>query len=145
MNDQLYVRDYSEKDFNEVEKLWEDTGMGGKQRGDNHSIIEKSIILGGKLLILENQESGEIIGTSWLTFDGRRIYLHHFGIKPEYQKKGYSKILLKESLQFAQNKGVQIKVEVHKDNEVALHLYRKGGFNYLGDYLVFIIRDFNKL
>lgn len=137
----LQIRDYKSEDYLEVEELWKDTEMGGDERGDDNEIIEETIQLGGKLFILEDIATGKIIGTSWLTQDGRRIYLHHFGIRPEHQGKGYSKILLKESLNFARNTGKQIKLEVHKNNIKAVELYRKGGFKYLGDYDVYIIRD----
>ncbi|OQX80867.1 MAG: hypothetical protein B6D61_01465 [Bacteroidetes bacterium 4484_249] len=141
----LQIRNYKPDDFAEVEKLWKDTGMGGAERGDDAEVIEETFKIGGKLLILENSVSGEIIGTSWLTNDGRRIYLHHFGIKPKYQGNGYSKILLKASLDFARNAGKQIKLEVHKNLSVATELYKKAGFIYLGDYDVYIIRNYQSL
>jgi ribosomal protein S18 acetylase RimI-like enzyme len=82
-----------------------------------------------------------IIGTSWLTVDGRRTYIHHFGIHTEYQGNGLSKMLLDASLKLAKSLGMQVKLEVHKENAKAIGLYKKAGFNYLGDYLVYIIRD----
>ncbi|GAB4280179.1 MAG: hypothetical protein Kow0068_04370 [Marinilabiliales bacterium] len=139
----MYVfRDYKESDFNEVMKLWEDTGMGSPQRGDNNEIIVRTIKSGGKFIIMENKDTGEIIGTSWLTTDQRRIYLHHFGIKPQYQGQGLSHALAEESIKFARTKNMQIKLEVHKTNTKAIKLYEKHGFKYLGDYLVYIIRKF---
>jgi ribosomal protein S18 acetylase RimI-like enzyme len=54
-------------------------------------------------------------------------------------------ILLGESLKLAKTYGMQIKLEVHKDNARALGLYTKAGFTYLGDYLVFIIRDISHI
>jgi ribosomal protein S18 acetylase RimI-like enzyme len=137
------IRDYSESDFDDVNNIWNETGMGGRQRGDDKKTIADTLNCGGKLLVLENKDSGEIIGTSWLTNDGRRIYLHHFGLKPAFQGKGLSNLLLESSLKFAKSKGLQIKLEVHKNNEVAINLYKKYGFKYLGDYLIFIIRDIN--
>ncbi len=142
---ELIIRDYRKGDFSQVEKLWIATGMGAKERADDERIIEKTLRQGGKLLILENTLNSEIIGTSWMTSDGRRIYLHHFGIRPDHQGKGYSKILLKESLNFARLTGLQIKLEVHNTNSKALSLYKKGGFKYLGDYEVYIIRDYKNL
>jgi len=145
MNSNLSIRDYRSDDYKEVQELWEKTEMGGNFRGDDGKVIEKTLQSGGKLLILENTESKEIIGTSWMTCDGRRIYLHHFGIKPEHQGKGYSKPLLKASLEFAKNAGMHLKIEVHRTNSKAIDLYQKGGFKYLGDYDVYIIRDFNPI
>ena len=142
-NNKLNIREYLEKDFPEITQLWVDTDMGGTFRADNREIIQNTLTLGGRLVVLEDRESKEILGTSWLTMDGRRIYLHHFGIKPEHQGKGYSKYLLDASLEFAKSTGLQIKLEVHRNNELATQLYSRAGFQYLGDYLVYIIRDYN--
>lgn len=145
MSSSLSIRDYRKQDYPKIQQLWEKTGMGNSQRSDDDKVIDRTLKTGGKLLILENKDHAEIIGTSWLTCDGRRIYLHHFGILPEYQGKGYSKLLLKSSLDFASSVGMQIKIEVHKTNKKAIDLYQKGGFKYLGDYDVFIIRDVNSI
>jgi len=64
---------------------------------------------------------------------------------PEFQGKGFAEKLLKVSLEFAKTTGLQIKLEVHKNNARAMDLYEKGGFKYLGDYLVYIIRDYKTL
>jgi len=143
-NPDYQIRDYIKEDFEEVNNLWMATEMGGTERGDTNEVILKTIKADGRLIILENKNTKEIIGTSWLTNDGRRIYLHHFGIKPIYQGKGLSKLLLNESLNFAKSKGLQLKLEVHKNNSKAIDLYKAGGFKYLGDYRVYIIRKLEK-
>ena len=134
------IRDYKAGDYDEVNRLWIATGMGGAERSDDNMVIQRTMKAGGKLIILEHNSTKEIIGTSWLTHDNRRVYLHHFGIRPDFQGKGLSKILLNESLDFAKSMGMQIKLEVHKSNLKAIELYKKGGFQYLGDYRVYIIR-----
>jgi ribosomal protein S18 acetylase RimI-like enzyme len=136
----IIVRDFKSTDFNALFDLWQLTGLGSTHRGDNLEIIEQSISMGGKMLMVEDS-NGNIIGTSWMTFDGRRIHLHHFGIHPDFQRKGIGMTLAKESLKFVKKKGYQVKLEVHKDNHAAIELYKKLGFTYLGDYDVYIIRD----
>ena len=135
------IRDYVSGDYEDVIKLWLDIGLGNSQRGDNAEVIAQTLASGGRLFILANKDNNEIIGTSWLTNDKRRLYLHHFGIKKEYQGQGLSKQLMEASLKFAVDCGLQIKIEVHKENLVALNLYKKYGFKYLGDYDVYIVRN----
>jgi len=139
------IRKYKAGDFDEVSALWEDTGMGNAKRGDNETIILDSLRLGGAFLILEEKSTGKIAGTSWMTFDGRRIHLHHFVIHHDHQGKGLASRLLEESLQFVREKGYQVKLEVNASNYKAINLYRKHGFEYLGDYDVYIIRDLTKI
>lgn len=141
----LFIRDYKEDDYDEIVKLWQLTEMGNPERGDSKETIKRTLELGGKLLVMESKSVRQICGTSWMTYDGRRILLHHFGILPSYQGKGFSKILLKESLQFASANGSQVKLEVHSNNFKAISLYKKFGFAHLGEYNIYIIRDISKL
>jgi ribosomal protein S18 acetylase RimI-like enzyme len=146
MNEDKFIfREYRKGDFDGVIHIWVETNLGNSMRGDDESVIENSIRIGGSLIIMENISDGSICGTSWMTFDGRRIHLHHFGILPEYQGNGLSKILLKHSLEFVKKKGYQVKLEVHNSNNKAKELYKKAGFSYLGDYDIYIIRDLSKL
>ena len=46
-------------------------------------------------------------------------------------------------MRFIREKGFQVKLEVHVTNLKAINLYKKYGFEYLGDYKVYIIRDIN--
>lgn len=139
------IRDFSIEDFADINELWRLTGQGGAHRGDTTEIVEKTILNGGKLLVMIESVTKKIIGTSWVTNDHRRLYLHHFGILPEYQGKGLSKPLLVETMKFIKKTGLQVKLEVHRDNAKAANVYQKHGFKYLGDYDVYIIRNVNTL
>jgi len=141
----LIIRDYKEEDYPQIVSLWEMTDLGNPVRGDDNETIQKTIETGGKLIVIEFKPARQIIGTSWMTYDGRRIMLHHFGILPNYQGKGLANILMKESLKFVKEKGSQVKLEVHSSNQKAINLYQKFGFYRLGEYNVYIIRDISKL
>jgi len=145
LNNDLLIRDYQDGDYPEIANLWQVTDMDNPVRGDNRETIERTLKLGGKLLVLESVSGKKIIGTSWMTYDGRRIMLHHFGILPEYQGKGLSKLLLKESFKFCKEVGAQVKLEAHAQNIKAVSLYTKFGFKHLAGYNVYIIRDISKL
>ncbi len=141
----MIIRDYKATDYPELTALWDDLGLGGIERGDSPEIIDQTISMGGKLLIMEDAEKGIIIGSSWMTFDGRRISIHHFGIGKSHQGKGLGTMLTRESLKFIKQKGYQVKLEVHKDNNVAKNLYEKAGFFVFADYDIYMIRKINEL
>ena len=132
--------EFSSGHYDKVEDFWNRNGLGGKHRGDNLGIFEDTISGGGHLILLWSPE-GELAGTSWLTNDRRRTYLHHFGIDKPFRGLGLSKVLLAESLKLAAADGYQIKIEVHRENAVALHLYSMAGFTPLGEYDVYMIRN----
>ncbi|MEX0988478.1 MAG: GNAT family N-acetyltransferase [Bacteroidales bacterium] len=136
----MIVRDYHPDDFNALFQLWESLEMAAGERGDNPAIIRQTLEKGGKLLVLEDPGTGSIIGSSWMTFDGRRIFLHHFGIREDFQRKGLGTKLAVASLMFIKEKGYQVKLEVHKDNIAAIKLYEKAGFESFPDYDILMIR-----
>lgn len=136
----MFFRDYIPDDFAQLTELWDELGMGGAERGDTGEVIRQTLEKGGKLIVLQDEADGEIIGSSWITFDGRRLFLHHFGIKKEYQKRGLGTKLAIESLKFIREKGYQVKLEVHKENLVAKRLYEKAGFKAFTDYDIYMIR-----
>lgn len=140
MDLEVNIVDYTSGDYPALAELWNELGLGGVHRGDNESVIEKCNALGGFLLLLKKND-GTIIGSSWITLDGRRSYLHHFGISKEFQGHGLAKLLMNESMKRIQEIGLQVKLEVHRENIKALSLYKKYGYHYLGDYDVYINRN----
>lgn len=140
------VRDYGPGDFPHVEAIWREAGMAAPQRGDTADVVDQTLRHeGARLLILEDAASGLPVGTSWMTCDGRRLHLHHFAVAGALRGRGLSKILLRASLLHAKAAGIQVKLEVHKANKAAVGLYRKAGFETIGDYEVCIIRDLAKI
>jgi ribosomal protein S18 acetylase RimI-like enzyme len=139
--DNFLIRDYRDSDFENIQALWLPLGLGSSHRGDTAEVISRTLAAGGKFLVLEEKSSGKLVGTSWMTVDGRRNYLHHFGIDEAYQQCGLGRMLLKASLATAREMGLQLKIEVHRQNQRALDLYTRSGFKYLGDYDVYIIRN----
>lgn len=135
------IRDYRSEDYPSLYVLWEQTDMAQPERDDSAEVVERCNTQGGRLLVLENTGNGEIIGSSWMTWDGRRIYLHHFGILPAYQRMGFGKELAIKSLEWIRQTGRQVKLEVHKENHAAKGLYEKLGFFAFRDYDIYVIRD----
>lgn len=139
MNPDFEIRDFLDRDYEALIELWDLTDMGGEERGDNIDVIHSTISAGGKLLVMTNPD-GHLIGSSWMSHDTRRVYIHHFAIHPDYQGRGLAKDLLDASLEYCKKVGLQIKLEVHKDNERAIRLYEKAGFMKLEGYGVYINR-----
>ena len=134
----MLIRDYQSNDFPQVESLWKETGVYKVERGDTPEMIESCNAMGGKFLVMEEPGACRIVATSWLTWDGRRIYLHHFAVLPSLQNQGYGHALALESLAFARRKGFPVKLEVHSPNLPAVHLYEALGFEKFEDFAVYI-------
>ncbi len=136
----MIIRDYRKGDFEQVVALWKATGIFDPGRLDSEERILHCNALGGKFLVLEDPVSGTLAATSWMTYDGRRIHMHHFAVQPEWQGRGFGKMLAEASLKFAGSKGCPVKLEVHSANLPAIGLYKKFGFQPFKDYLVLMNR-----
>ena len=141
VDNHIITRDYESSDCPQLIKLWKETGIGNPERGDNEKIIRNCLKIGGKLFVMEDTREGILMGSCWITFDGRRMLLHHFAIKPEYQGKKLGTRLGHEVIEFLKKAGHQVKLEVHKDNAIAKRLYKKLGFFAFTNYDIFMIRD----
>ncbi len=135
----MIIRDYRQGDFLQIEELWKDTGVYRSERGDSPEVILRCNAQGGKFLILEDETNNRIIGTSWLTWDGRRVHLQYFAVLPSHQRLGYGRKLAMESMCFARSKKAPLKLEVHRDNIPAIQLYKNLGFKILEGYEVYLV------
>ena len=140
-HNKIITRDYTSEDYPQLIKLWKETGIGNPERGDNEKVIRNCLKIGGKLLVMIDTEKEVLMGSSWMTFDGRRMMLHHFAIKPEYQGKRLGTRLGQECIEYLKKAGYQVKLEVHKENLIAKKLYKKLGFFAFTNYDIFMIRD----
>ena len=134
----MIIREFRQEDFTEVERLWKETGVFRPERGDTAETIFRCNRQGGKFLILEEEAERRILGTSWLTWDGRRIFMQYFTIHPSTQGLGYGRKLALASMSFARTLKAPIKLEVHHNNIQAIELYQSMGFKVLKGYEVYI-------
>lgn len=125
--------------FEQVTQLWEKTGVGNPARGDTLEAICATLQCNGKFLTIFNNQT--LLGTCWITCDGRRLYVHHMAVSPEHQNQGLGSLLLNEVIKYSSKMKLQTKLEVHAENANALHLYKKFGFTPLEGYLSFIRRN----
>ena len=137
----MIIRDYRQEDFLQVENLWKETGVYRPERGDTREIIERCNSQGGKFLILEDEINNRIIGTSWLTWDGRRVLMQYFSVLPSLQGSGYGRELAMASMAFAREKEAPLKLEVHHSNNPAIQLYKNLGFKILDGYEVYKLQN----
>jgi hypothetical protein len=70
--------------------------------------------------------------------------MHHSELSLNTREKG-SRLNCWRVTQVCEGKGLPVKLEVTQAHEPAVRLYKKAGFEYLGDYDVYIIRDIQSI
>jgi ribosomal protein S18 acetylase RimI-like enzyme len=130
LNDDLYYK---------IIALWQETGITNPARADSFDAISHSLRNTGTIITAE--EDGSVIGALWVNHDFRRLYIHHMAVAKAMQNRGIGRALLQEALKIAKETGYQAKLEVHKDNPAARHLYSALGFKDLDGYITMIKRE----
>lgn len=139
MAEEVVIRDFVDSDYDQLMALWYKLQLSRPERGDNLEVIHKTLDMGGALLVVPYKD--QLIGSAWITNNGRRLYLHHMGVDINFQHQGIGKKLMKSVNAFASQKKMQIKLEVHQQNQYARKLYEKCGFKLLEGYEVLIKRE----
>lgn len=91
----MKIRLMTTEDYNEVYKLWTNTnGMGMRSLDDSFEGIAKFIKRNPKTNYVAYDEN-KIIGVILCGHDGRRGYIYHTAVNPDYRKSGIGKALVK--------------------------------------------------
>ena len=132
MGDNAAIRSMIPSDISMVRQLWTAVGFD-LTRSD--SVVEVTRMLEHNpefCLILELALSGEphIIGSVLGGFDGRRGWVHHLTILPEYQGQGYGKHLMTHLMQaFTTHGVVKFKLEIAGDKPRLIEFYQRQGWD----------------
>lgn len=133
------IEGVNEQIYEQSVALWLQLGLTHARRGDNLAMVEQTRDNGGRFYTARAGE--QVVGTCWITTDARRVYIHHMGVHPDHQNQGIGRMLLEIAVAYGDKLGQQCKLEVHRDNEPARHLYESLGFEYIDGYEVMIRRD----
>ncbi|WP_394360542.1 ribosomal protein S18-alanine N-acetyltransferase [Amycolatopsis sp. SB7-3] len=91
---------------------------------------------GGHYLVARPDETDEVIGYAGLAVVGRRgdyeASIHTIGVDPAHQRQGIGTILLKALLGRADELAAPVFLEVRTDNDAAITLYERHGFERVG-------------
>ena len=64
MKNRYQIRDYQEADYHSLDILWKETGLAQPERRDSPEVIKRCNAQGGRLLVMVDRESGDIVGSS---------------------------------------------------------------------------------
>ncbi len=138
----MEIHNFSIDMYVEVFKLWEMTGLslGGS---DTKEQVAKVLEYNPELFMV-GKVKGKIIVVVLGAFDGRRGYVHHLSVDPEFQKKGYGKEMMEELHKRFLTKGVvKAHLFVEIENKGVIEFYKKMGW-YVRDDLEMMSYNLDK-
>ena len=121
--------------YHEIIDLWKRSGIDVTS-SDTRDEIERMLIRNPDFFLI-GKESEKVIAVVMGAFDGRRGYVHHLAIDPDYQKKKYGRMMMDELIEKFHNKKVhKIHLFIQKDNKEVVDFYRKLGWEVREDLIM---------
>jgi len=121
--------------YHDIIDLWKRSGIevGSSDTRDEIVKVRKR----NPDLFLIGKENEKIIAVVMGAFDGRRGYVHHLAIDPDYQKKKYGKMLMDELIErFRKKKVHKVHLFIEKYNKEVVDFYKKLGWDIRDDLIM---------
>ncbi len=126
----MNIRTMTTADYDAVYALWLScNGMGLNNLDDSREGIEKFLNRNPETCFVAVKDN-KIIGVIIAGNDGRRGYIYHTAVKPEYRRQGIAKRLAEAALNALKNLGInKVALLVFERNETANTFWEKIGFS----------------
>ncbi|BFN38101.1 GNAT family N-acetyltransferase [Fidelibacter multiformis] len=129
------IRTYRTSDYEAVKNLWEAAGLYlslSDTREELHKMLDKH-----PELFLIAEVNDVLVGTVLGSFDGRRGYVHHLAVLPEFQNRGFGSALLKVLEDTYRRMGVvKIHLFIETVNAEVESYYQKKGWHRRDDLIM---------
>lgn len=129
----MKIRVMKIEDFEEMYALWEEAGLGVNEF-ENEKDHTKLMIKINPLSNFVAVEDAKIVGSIFGTFNGRRGWIYHLAVHPNFQKKGLGSLLIKKAEKTLKKMGAKrVLLGVDKSNLEVLKFYKKFGYEKMND------------
>ena len=132
----MYLRKMKIEDYDNVYLLWMSCiGMGLNNLDDSKDGIEKFLNRNPDTCYLAI-EADEVIGVIMVGNDGRRGYIYHTAVHPNYRKQGIGKALVEIALDSLLKLGInKVALVVFERNKVGNSFWERMGFTQRNDII----------
>lgn len=129
MEEQMEIRRMSGDDYDGLYRLWTScAGMGLNDLDDSREGIEKFLARNPETCFAA-LEGGEVIGAILAGNDGRRGYLYHTAVRPDWRRRGVARQLVERAMAALEACGVhKAALVVFSRNEAGNLFWERLGF-----------------
>ena len=123
-------------DYEKVYELWMScAGMGINNLDDSKENIEKFLKRNPDTCFVDETDNN-IVGVIIVGNDGRRGYIYHTAVNPQYRKQGIAKSLVDTAMTALQKIGInKAALVVFNRNEIGNDFWEKMGFTVRDDLI----------
>ena len=123
----LRVRSFRMDDYPQVRKLWKNSGLEIRP-GDSRREIQRKLQRDPELFLV-GEVGARVVGSVIGAWDGRRGWIYHLGVLPDFQRKGVASRLVREVERRMRAKGVvKVNASIYKWNKRSIAFFKASGY-----------------
>jgi ribosomal protein S18 acetylase RimI-like enzyme len=129
------IRNMTKIDIPFVQQLWERSGID-LTLSDSKIEIKRMINYNKNLCLvgIDTSNENKIVSAVLGGFDGRRGWVHHLAVDPNYRRKKLGTLLMEELLlRFKKLNVVKVKLEILRSNLDVVDFYKQQNWDYRDD------------
>ena len=132
----MVIRKMQLADYDKIYALWMScSGMGLNNLDDSREGIEKFIKRNPDTCFVAESDS-ELVGVIMAGNDGRRGYIYHTAVNPQYRNQGIARRLVNSAMQALEQCGInKVALVVFERNESGNAFWEKVGFTVREDLI----------
>lgn len=123
------IREYNDKDKNDVISLWKDIFNSYKPHNDPNLVINMKTKQKDNLFFVA-EENNQIVGTIMAGFDGHRGWIYSLAVKSKKRDQGIGRLMVNRALDALKKLGcLKVNIQIYGHNDSVIDFYKRLGFS----------------
>ncbi|MEE1056241.1 MAG: GNAT family N-acetyltransferase [Acutalibacteraceae bacterium] len=133
----VQIKDMTIECYDEIFAMWQITSKRALSKADEREEIARYLKRNSGLSQIAVVD-GKIVGTVLAGHDGRRGFIHHMAVMPEYRRKGIAKAMAEKAIEKLEREGiVKTHIFTYCDNSAGQSFWGSMGFKKRDDIFVY--------
>ena len=133
----MQVRAMTIQDYDEVFAMWQITSKRALSKADERGQIERYLNRNAGMSQVAVVD-GRIVGTVLAGHDGRRGFIHHMAVLPDYRRRHIGHRLAEKAIEMIARDGIdKTHIFCYQNNETGQNFWKDFGFEKRDDVFVF--------
>lgn len=133
----MTIRPMTKDDYDEVYEMWQTTSKRALSNADSREQIERYLDRNkgmSQVAVID----GKIVGTVLAGHDGRRGFIHHMAVMPQYRRKHIGHSLANKAIEKITAEGIdKTHIFCYQNNETGQDFWLDFGFKKRDDVFVY--------
>ncbi len=133
----MQIRPMTIQDYDEVFAMWQITTKRALSKADERDQIERYLLRNAGMSQVAVVD-GKIVGTVLAGHDGRRGFIHHMAVLPDYRRRHIGHRLAEKAIEMISRDGIdKTHIFCYQNNETGQNFWKDFGFEKRDDVFVF--------